>query len=123
MNLFGVRSAPSKPAGANPAIQKRFQAPIAIRKPAPVSLGTGGGQPAIYAPPTVAPPPSATQAVSQQLETSDQLNENTITGQGIGAGKSSTPVTVKVKTSTYYAAIALMGVVLVLAFAWDRGKL
>lgn len=117
------KSAPSTPSGLKKALVTRFHAPLASRRTKPVSLGTGGGQAAVSQPPTVAPPPNTLAAVTQQINSSEQLSENTQTGAGIGANKSSVPVTVKVKTSTYYALLGLLAVALLAAFAWDRGKL
>ncbi len=89
----------------------------------PVSVRTGSGTAPISHPPTIQAPPNAVDAISQQLATSSQLYENTETGTGIGAGMTSAPRTVIVKTTKTYVILALLGAGLVLAYAWDRGAL
>jgi hypothetical protein len=59
----------------------------------------------------------------QQLNTSEQLAENTATGTGTGAGTSSAPITVKVPTKGSYVLLFGLGALLILAYAWDRGAL
>jgi hypothetical protein len=59
----------------------------------------------------------------QQLENSNQLDENTATGAGIGAGRSSSPISFSMKTPGAYTLLAGLGAVLILAVAWDMGKL
>jgi hypothetical protein len=104
-------------------IRKRINVGLTPTKAAPVSTSTSSGTAAVYQPPTVQAPPSAAAAVMQQLNTSDQLAENTATGSGIGAGKSSVAVTVKPKGMFAYIALAALGGALILAYAWDRGAL
>jgi hypothetical protein len=115
--------APSKPLGITKALQSRIVKHLKRAKPAPVSLGTGAGQEIVAQPPTIIPPPSAVAAVTQQLDSSTQLAENTATGKGIGAGRTSAPVTKRVLNSNAYIILAALGAALLLAFAFDRGKL
>jgi hypothetical protein len=110
--------------GLRNAIVTRVGVKLPVGKPAaPVSLGTGSGTPAVILPPTVAAPPSATQAVDQQLASSNQIMENTVTGAGIGAGNNSLPITVKVKTPSAYLWLAALGIALILAVLVDMEKL
>lgn len=89
----------------------------------PVSTSTGSGTAAIYKPPTLQTPPNAAKAVLQQLGTSDQLMENTATGAGTGAGWSSFPISQILPGKTNYLILGGLALALILAYAWDKGKL
>lgn len=108
------------PSGVSSYIKSRLQATFPVTKPAPPSVATGSGTPAIYKPPTVQAPPSAVAAVSNQLATSNQLMENTVTGAGTGAGTSSFPITKKIINGHAIALIAGLAIALVFALAYDR---
>jgi hypothetical protein len=103
--------------GAASALQTRITSHFKRTRPTPVSTGTASGTAIISSAPTVVPPPNAVDAVQQQLETSEQLSENTATGT------SSAPITKRVLNTTAYAILAALGAILLVAFLFDRGKL
>jgi hypothetical protein len=115
--------APSATIGAKGALATRIVSHLRRMRPAPVSTATASGTAVISQAPTVVPPPNAVDAVTQQLDTSTQLAENTATGTGTGAGTSSAPVTKRVLNTTAYAILAALGMALLVAFLFDRGKL
>jgi hypothetical protein len=124
-----VKSSDGITTGIMFATRSRINTLIKRTKSAPVSTSTSSGTAAVYLPPTVQAPPSATAAVAQQLETSKQLAENSKTGivyQTNGDG-TVTPIGKRKKVSvrnTYaYALLALLGGGLLIAYAHDRGKL
>ena len=97
---------------------KLATAPVAVPTPR-----TGAGLPAVWRPPTVEAPPSASMAVMQAVDNSTQLEENTNTGAGTGAGRESFPISVNLPGKKNLWLLAGLGVVLVVAYAWDKGKL
>lgn len=109
--------------GVTSSIINRLRGRLPIASSAPVSTTTGSGTPAVVLPQTVAPPANAVDVVSQQLASSQRLAENTATGAGIGAGKNILPVTTKIPTHQSFVWLTFLGVLLILAYAWDRGKL
>jgi hypothetical protein len=113
----------TKALGSTYATAKAIGVRIGKKKALPVSVSTGGGQAAVEYPPTVQAPPNATKAVAQQLRTSTQLEENTETTNGIGANKKSVPVTIHKNSANVYWVLVFLGGLLVVTFAWDRGKL
>lgn len=106
------------PSGISSYIKARLQAPLPTSKAAPVTVGTGSGTPAIIHPPTVQAPPSAVASVEQQISTSTQLMENTVTTAGIGNNQNSLPVTRKLINGhayTWLAALVIIGIFAVMA--------
>jgi hypothetical protein len=105
------------------------------QKLAQVSPKTGGGQRIVeeFAQPTTViaggvivkngfkSPPNSATAVLLATNGSTQLAENTSTGAGTGNQRVSLPVSAKVKGQGYYAALAVIGILLVGALFWDRG--
>ena len=120
---MNLKSAPSDPPGIRQSLSKLIFSRGQHIAPKPVSTSTGSGQEIVSVPVTVARPPNATAAVEQQLKNATPLATNIATGSGIGAGQSSVAVTFKPRTSGAYIALAALGAVLLLAVAWDAGKL
>ena len=113
----------SVPSGVSSGIMNRLRGAFVKGTAQTISTGSSAGQEVVYKPPTIAPPPSATAAVMQQLNTSTQLAENTATGSGIGAGGTSAPITVSVVDGRSLWIIGGLGFVLLLAYLVDKGKL
>lgn len=109
--------------GVTTSIRNRLAALIPTGRAVPISTQTGAGTELIYREPTVAPPPNAASAVMQQTDTSVQLQENTVTGSGTGAGRSSSPITFSIITQNSILVLAGLVIVLILAYAVDKGKL
>jgi hypothetical protein len=109
--------------GPAKAWAKTYHSKYAQGRAKPTSISTGSGTPAVEYPPNVLPPPNATVAVAQQLATSQQLEENTFTTAGTGAGRESHPVTYTKNSPSVYWVLVILGGLLVVTFAWDRGKL
>jgi hypothetical protein len=110
--------------GLMAAISSRINVALATFKTKPVSTSTGGGSAVVQEPPTIVPPPNATSAVAQQVDTSTQLYENTVTNAGTGAGRTSLPTPLKRTIPSWaYIILAVLGGALLLGFAHDRGKL
>jgi len=105
------------------AIRTRIGVIIGARKTAPVSPSTSGGVAVISQPPVIEAPQNIQEAVRQSLNNSPNLRENTITGAGIGNSRTSLPRKVVKTPRSSYIALALLGGALLLAVAWDRGKL
>lgn len=109
--------------GITDSIKNFLRGPVASVPVAPPTPATGAGLPAVWEPPTIEAPPNASLAVLQATEYSTQLEENTDTGAGTGAGRSSFPITrVFPEKGNYFVLIAL-AFLLVFAYAWDKGKL
>lgn len=100
-----------------------LQTKINLTKYQPPTPRTGAGLPAVWQPPTIQAPPSAAASVMQAIDNSTQLEENTNTGAGIGAGYNSFPMTVKLPGKSNLLLLGVLGVALVLAYLWDKGKL
>jgi hypothetical protein len=94
-----------------------LQRPISTVDVKPISPSTGSGTAAIYQPPTVEAPPSAAQSVMQAVNTSQQLAENTATSEATPSYLATLP------GGKNYWLLGGLAVVLLLAYAWDKGKL
>ena len=109
--------------GKSYATAKSIGVRIGTKQNLPVSTSNSGGTAVVEFPPTVARPANINQAISQQIDSSTQLEENTETTNGTGNGGKSIPVTsVKTPKNAYWMLVVLGGL-LVITFAWDRGKL
>lgn len=111
------------PPGVSSAVKNFLRRAINPARPSPISPSTGSGTEAVYQPPTVTAPPSAAQSVMQAIDTSTQLEENTATGNGIGAGAVSNPITLKVPGKTAYLILGGLALILVAVYAKEKGKL
>jgi hypothetical protein len=109
--------------GVTDGIKARLATFIPALRSAPISVQTSGGTEAVYQPPTIAPPPSAVNAVMQQLGVSVPLQENTVTGAGTGSGRNSLPITASIPGTGSYILLAGLALVLLVAYAYDKGKL
>ena len=109
--------------GVSSSIKNFLRGPIASVQVAPPTPRTGAGLPAVYQPPTIEAPPNASVAVLQQVDSSTQLEQNTDTGAGTGAGRESFPITKILPGKGNYLLLGLLAVALLLAYAWDKGKL
>ena len=103
---------------ASSGVRKSRMGKFVTGKTAPISTSTGGGQQAISLPPTLETPPSAVAAVDQQLDTSTHLQRNSFTG-----GATDATVSQEKTPKHAYAFLGVLGVLLLFAFAWDKGKL
>lgn len=101
----------------------RLHAPLASTPVAAPTPRTGAGLPAVWKPPTVEAPPNASAAVLAQIGSSTQLEENTDTGAGTGAGRTSFPITTIRPGWHNYGILAALGIALLVAWAWDEGRL
>lgn len=84
-------------------------------KPLPVNAGSGTA--VISQPPTVVTPQNTAQAVMQANNTSAQLYTNTATGEALPGFLATFP------GGGSYLILAGLLFVLLLAYAWDKGKL
>lgn len=109
--------------GVTDSIKARLATFVPSFRAAPISTQTSGGTEMVYQEPTIAPPPNAASAVMQQLDTSVPLQENTVTGAGIGAGRNSAPISAKIPGTGSYALLGALALILVIAYAVDKGKL
>lgn len=109
--------------GITDSIRNFLRGPVATVPVAPPTPATGAGLPAVWQPPTVEAPPNAAIAVMEATDYSTQLEENTDTGAGTGAGRSSFPITTILPGKGNYFILAALAVVLLIAYAWDKGKL
>lgn len=111
------------PKGVSSGILSRLRAYLPVGQAQPISTQTSGGTEMVYQPPTVVPPPSAANAVMQALDVSVPLQENTVTGAGAGAQRTSLPITAMIPGTEHYLLLAGLAIVLLLAYLWDKGKL
>lgn len=116
-NLRGVVATPkilkqpSSSTGGGQAVVEEFAQPTSV---------IGGGVVVVNGFTT---PPNTAAAVLNQTASSPSVAANTSTGLGIGAGKSSTILSINKKSQSYYASLIALGVLLIAAVAWDMGKL
>ena len=112
---------PTTPWGVTSSVRNFIKGgKIAFKPSAPPSVSTGSGTVAVYAPPTVAPPPNAVALVNNQLATSAQLAGNTATGSGTGAGTQSVAQFKSIVGHKGLAILAALGALLFIAFVVDR---